>query len=278
MLSDYHVKIADLYNIAIGNVKKLVSNVFNKEKYVIQYENLTQFYLRLGEKLKIYHVLEFSQTPWLKQYVEFNTHKKLIEAEENGDKDGKVMHKLMNNGVYGKTMEKLTNRIDVKFVSNKKDYLKRTLKPSYMSHKIFDNDLVATRKNKITLTLNKIACIRMCILELSKVLMCEFHYNYIKNKYGNDSRLLFTDTDSLMYEIKIEKVYEDFSNNKKVFDSSNYSTTSKYYDNLNKLVFGKMKDETTGVAIEEFIRLKPNEYSYLVEDNSEHRRAKGARK
>ena len=207
-----------------------------------------------------------------------STHKKLIEAEENGDKDGKVMYKLMNNGVYEKTMEKLTNRIDVKFVSNKKDYLKRTLKPNYMSHKIFDNDLVVTRKNKITLTLNKTACIRMSILELSKVLMCEFHYNYIKNKYGNDSRLLFTDTDSLMYEIKIEKVYEDFSNNKKVFDSSNYSTTSKYYDNLNKLVFGKMKDETTGVAIEEFIRLKPNEYSYLVEDNSEHRRAKGARK
>ena len=188
------------------------------------------------------------------------------------------MYKLMNNGVHGKTMEKLTNRIDVKFVSNKKDYLKRTLKPNYTSHKIFDNDLVATRKNKITLTVNKIACIRMYILELSKVLMCEFHYNYIKNKYGNDSRLLFTDTDSLMYEIKIEKVYEDFSNNKKVFDSSNYSTTLKYYDNLNKLVFVKMKDETTGVAIEEFIRLKPNEYSYLVEDNSEHRRAKGARK
>ena len=207
-----------------------------------------------------------------------STHKKLIEAEENGDKDGKVMYKLMNNGVYGKTVEKLTNRIDVKFVSNKKDYLKRTLKPNYMSHKIFDNDLVVARKNKITLTLNKTACIRMCILELSKVLMCKFHYNYIKNKYGNDSRLLFTDTDSLMYEIKIEKVYEDFSNNKKVFDSSNYSTTSQYYDNLNKLVFGKMKDETTGVAIEEFVRLKPNEYSYLVEDNSEHRRAKGARK
>ena len=119
-----------------------------------------------------------------------------------------------------------------------------------MSHKIFDNEL---RKTKMTLTLNKPAYIGMCILELSKVLMYEFHYDYIKDKYCNDSRLLFIDTDSLMYEIKAEDVYEDFSNNKKMFDFSNYSTKSKYYDNLNKLVVGKMKDATASVAIEEFV-------------------------
>ena len=214
MLSDYQVKIADLYNIPTGNVKKLVPNFFDKEKYVIHYENL-QLYLRLGVKLKkLHHVLEFNQSQWLKQCVEFNTQKR-IEAEKNGDKDGKALYKLMNNAVYGKTMENLRNRIDVKLVSNKKDYLKWTSKPSYMSHKIFDNDLVAIRKNKVTLTLNKPAYIGMCILELSKVLMYEFHYDYIKNKYGNNSRLLFTDNDSLMYEIKTEDVYEGFSSNKK---------------------------------------------------------------
>ena len=149
---------------------------------------------------KIHHVLEFNQSQWLK-HVEFNT-KERIEAERNGDKDGKALYKLMNNAVYGETMENLRNRIDVKVVSNKKDYLKWTFKPSYMSHKIFDNDLVAIRKNKVTLTLNKPTYIGMCILELSKVVMYEFHYNYIKNKYGNNSRLLFTDIDSLMYEIK----------------------------------------------------------------------------
>ena len=149
---------------------------------------------------KIHHVLEFNQSQWLK-HVEFNT-KERIEAERNGDKDGKALYKLMNNAVYGETMEHLRNRIDVKVVSNKKDYLKWTFKPSYMSHKIFDNDLVAIRKNKVTLTLNKPTYIGMCILELSKVVMYEFHYNYIKNKYGNNSRLLFTDIDSLMYEIK----------------------------------------------------------------------------
>ena len=93
----------------------------------------------------------------------------------------------------------------------------------------------------------------MCILELSKVLIYEFQYDYIKNKYDNNSRLLFTDTDSLMYEIKTEDVYEDFSNNK---DFSNYSTKSKYYDNSIKLVVGKMKDEAASVAIQEFVGLK----------------------
>ena len=121
------------------------------------------------------------------------------------------MEKCCTNG---KTMENLRNKIHVKLISNKKDYLTWTSKPSYMSHKIVDNDLVAIRKNKVTLTFNKPAYIGMCILELSEVLMYKFHYDYIKNKYGNNSRLLFTDTDSLMYEIKAEDVYEDFSNNK----------------------------------------------------------------
>ena len=115
----------------------------------------------------------------------------------------------------------------------------------------------------------------MCILELSKVLMYEFHYDCIKNKYGNNSRLLFTDIDSLMYEIKTEDVYEAFSNDKEMFHFGNYSTKSKYYDNSNKLVVGKMKDETSGVAIEEFVRLKPKMCSYLKDDDTEHKRAKG---
>ena len=137
------------------------------------------------------------------------------------------------------------------------------------------NELVAICKNKVTLMLNKTAFIGMCILEFSKVLMYEFHYDYIKNKYGNNSRLLFTDTDSLMDEIKTEDVYKDFSNDKEIFDFSDYSTKSKYYDNSNKLVVGKMKDKTAGVAIEEFVGLKPKIYLCLVNDNSEHEKALG---
>ena len=95
--------------------------------------------------------------------------------------------------------------------------------------------------------------------------MYEFYYYYIKNKYGI----------SLIYEIKIEDVYEDFSNDKEMFEFSNYSTKSKYYDNLNKLVVGKMKDETASAVIEEIVGLKPNMYSQLLNDTSMHKKAKG---
>ena len=100
-----------------------------------------------------------------------------------------------------------------------------------MPYKIFVNDLVAIHRNKVALTLDKPVYIGMCILELSRVLTYEFHYDYIKHKYGNKSKLFFTDTDSLMYETKAENVYEDFSSNKEMFDLSNHSVKSKYYDN-----------------------------------------------
>ena len=93
------------------------------------------------------------------------------------------------------------------------------------------------------------ACVGKCILDLSKVLLYKFHYYYIKNKYVDNLRLLFTDTDSLIYEIKAEDVYKDFSKDKEMFDFGNYSANSKYYDDSNKLVIGKMKDDTAGVAI-----------------------------
>ena len=150
----------------------------------------------------------------------------------------------MNHAAYGKTMENVRNRIDVKLVSNKNNNLKWTYKPSYMSHKIFDNDLVGIRNSKVTVTLNQPAYIGMRILELSKVLIYKFHYDYIKNKYDNKSKLLFKGTDSLMYEIKTEDVYEDFRHNKEMFDFSSYLSKSKYDDTSNKLVIGKMKDET----------------------------------
>ena len=104
--------------------------------------------------------------------------------------------------------------------------------------------------------------------------MYEFHYDHIKNKYDNKSKLLFTDTDSLMYEIKTEDANEDFSSHKEMFDFSNYSIKSKYYDGSNKLVIEKMKDQTGGDAIEEFVGLKLKMFSFLVE-NSEYKKAKG---
>ena len=106
MLHEYQLKVSDLYNTAIGNVKKVVPIFFDKEKYMIHYKNL-QLYLRLELKLKkIHRVLEFNQLEWLKPYIEFNTQKR-IEAEKNNDKDGKALHKLMSNAIYGKNNGKL---------------------------------------------------------------------------------------------------------------------------------------------------------------------------
>ena len=105
----------------------------------------------------------------------------------------------MKNVAYGTALENLRNRIDVRLVSSQKEYLRWTSKPSYMSRKIFENDLITIHKSNVTPTLHKPVCIGMCILELSKVLISQLHCGYIKNKYGNKSKLSFTDTDSLMY-------------------------------------------------------------------------------
>ena len=166
-------------------------------------------------------------------------------------------------------------KIDVKLVTAKKDYLKCVSKQSDMLHKIFDNDLVSIGKSKVTLNLNKHACIGMCILELSKVPMYKFHCDYIKNKYDRKSKLLFTDIDSLMYENKTEDVYEDLNNDKEIFDFSNYWTKSKCYNNSHKLTIEKMKDETNaGVATAVLVGLKSKIYPFLIGHNSEHKKSK----
>ena len=140
--------------------------------------------------------------------------------------------------------------------------------------KLFENDSVAMRRSKVTLKLNKPVYVGMCVLGSSKVLMYEFQYDYVKDKYVNNSRLLLTDTDSLMHRFKMEDICEDFIEDKEMFDFSNYSGKSKHFHDLIKLVAGKRKDETGGIAIEELAGLKPKMYSFLVNDSSEHKKAK----
>ena len=147
----------------------------------------------------------------------------------------------MNNSVLGKTMENLHKQVDVKLVTNEKKLDKLTAKPTYVSSKIFNENLMAVHKVKETLTLNRPAYVGMCILDLSKMLMYDFHYNYIKKKYNNRARLLFTDTDSLTYEIEAEDVYKDFWNDKDVFDNSDYPKSSPYYCNVDKKSLGNSR-------------------------------------
>ena len=274
MLSEYCKKIAAKYNISTGLVSKLVPTLKNKEKYVLHYRNL-QLYLDLGLKInKVHRVPEFNQSPWLKQYIDFNTNKRK-NAKNAFEKD---FFKLMNNSVFGKTMENLRKRVDVRLVTDEKKLTKLACKPTYVNSKIFNDNLVAVHKIKETLTLNRPAYVGMCILDLSKTLMYDFHYNYIKKKYGDKARLLFTDTDSLTYEIEAEDVYRDFWNDKDKFDNSDYPESSLYFDKTNKKVIGKFKDEAAGVPICEFVGLRSKMYSYIKDDQKVGKTAKGIKK
>ena len=165
MLSGYCKSIADKYGISRGLVHKLIPTLSKKEKYVLHYRNL-QLYIDLGLKVtKVYRVLEFNQSPWLRQYIDFNTEKR-TNAKNAFEKD---FFKLMNNSVFGKTMENIRKRVDVRLVTDEKKLLKLTSKPTYVSSKIFNENLVAVHKIKETLTLNRPAYVGMCILDLSKL-------------------------------------------------------------------------------------------------------------
>ena len=274
MLSGYCKRIANKYNISLGLIHKLIPTLKNKEKYVLHYRNL-QLYTDLGLKVtKVYRVLEFNQSAWLKQYIDFNTQKR-INAKNAFEKD---FFKLLNNSIFGKTMENIRKRVDVRLVTDEKKLLKMAAKPTYVSSKIFNENLVAVHKIKETLSLNRPAYVGMCILDLSKVLMYDFHYNYIKQQYGNKARLLFTDTDSLTYEIEAKDVYQDFWNDKDKFDNSDYPESSPYFDKTNKKIIGKFKDEAAGIPITEFVGLRSKMYSYIKDNTKGGKTAKGIKK
>ena len=274
MLSNYSKRIADKYNISTGLVYKLIPTLSNKEKYVLHYRNL-QLYIDLGLKFsKVHRVLEFNQSPWLKQYIAFNTEKRK-NAKNAFEKE---FFKLMNNSVFGKTMENIRKRVDVRLVTDEKKLLKLTSKPTYVSCKIFNENLVAVHKIKETITLNRPAYVGMSILDLSKTLMYDFHYKYIKKNYGEKAMLLFTDTDSLTYEIEANDVYRDFWIDKDKFDNSDYPEGSPYFDKTNKKVIGKFKDEAAGVPICEFVGLRSKMYSCIKDNEKGGKTAKGIKK
>ena len=118
----------------------------------------------------------------------------------------------------------------------------------------------------------------MCILDLSKTLMYDFHYNYIKKKYNDRAKLLFTDTDSLTYEIETVDTYKDFWTDKDTFDNSDYPENSPYYCNTNKKIIGKFKDEACGIPITELVSLKSKMYSYVKDNEKGRKTAEGIKK
>ena len=248
MLSPYCKTIQEKFGVTIGQVAKLTPTLTEKKNYVLHYRNL-QLYLSLGLRLKkVHRVLEFDQSPWLRQYIDFNTQKR-AGAKNAFEKD---FFKLMNNSVYGKTCETLRKRVDVRLVTDKSKLSKLASKPTYVNSKIFTEDLVAVHKIKETLKLDRPAYVGMCILDLSKTLMYDFHYNYIKKRYNNKAKLLFTDTDSLCYEIETQDIYEELWQDRNLFDNSDYPKDTKFFDSTNKKIIGKFKDEAAGMPIVEF--------------------------
>ena len=187
----------------------------------------------------------------------------------------KAFFKLIINSVYGKTIENGRKRVNVKSLNKEKDYLKIVSRPSFVSQKILDKNLVAVYKMKPVLLLNEPIYVGFSILELSKMIMYDWHYNYFVSKF--DCRLLLTDTDSLVYEIKgVDNVYEHLD--KELFDFSEYDKSSEYYDNSNKKIIGKMKDEMGSKIIAEFNGLRSKMYSIATVDDEKLVRAIGANK
>ena len=260
-----------------NGVEKLIPNLRNKTKYVIHYKNLIQC-LKAGLKLKkIHRGIKFIESEWMKPYIEMNTNLR-TQAKNNFEKD---FFKLMNNSVFGKTMENIRNRVNVKLVNTEEKFKKLSAKPNYKGCKIFNENLISVHMKKTSLTMNKPVYLGMCILDLSKTIMYDFHYNYIKPKYGEKAKLLFTDTDSFLYEIQTEDFYKDISEDvKDRFDTSDYpeNQPSGIPTGINKKVLGMMKDETAGKIIKEFVGLRAKLYSFIMEDGKENKRCKGVKK
>ena len=261
-----------------NGVEKLIPNLRDKKKYVLHYKNLIQC-LDMGLKIKhIHRGIKFVESEWMKPYIDKNTNLR-AKAKNNFEKD---FYKLMNNSVFGKTMENIRNRVDVKLVNTEEKLRKLVAKPNLKGPpKIFSENLVSVHMKKTSLTMIKPVYLGMCILDLSKTIMFDFHYNYIKSKYGDKAKLLFSDTDSLMCEIQTEDFYKDISGDvKDRFDTSDYPENhpSGIPTGINKKVLGKMKDEAAGKIIKEFVGLRAKLYSFIMDDGGEIKKCKGIKK
>ena len=208
-------------------------------------------------------------------YIDKNTQ---LRAKATNDFE-KDFFKLMNNSVFGKTMENIRNRSNIQLVSDEKKTLKLTAKTNFKRATIFSENLIAVHMGLIKLKFDKPVYTGACILDISKTLMYDFHYNQIKKQYNDKAKLLFTDTDSLCYEIETKDIYKDMNKQPDLFDFSNYDKDHKCYSTKNKKVIGKFKDECGGKIMNEFVGLRAKLYSYKMDnDETEIKKCKGITK
>ena len=261
----------------VNGVEKLICHFKPRKNYVVHYRNLRQ-YLEMGMRITAVHRgISFYQSSSMEPYIRKNTELRKTAAN-SFEKD---FFKLMNNSVFGKTIENIRKRQNIFLIDNRKKAAKLSSRPNFDRATIFDKNLIAVHMKKTEVYFNKPVYVGQAILDLSKTLMFDFHYNYIQKKYKHKAELLFTDTDSLMYHIKTDDFYKDiFCDISRKFDTSDYPPDhpSGIPTGVNKKVIGMFKDEVAGKQITCFVGLRPKLYSFRIEEDKEVRKCKGIKK
>ena len=279
MLSEKQVEIYKLINGSKEpkdeTTNKLILNLNDKNKYVVHIRTL-QFYLKHGLKFKkIHRAIKFGQKEILKPYIEFNTEKRK-NAWNDFEKD---IFKLLNNAVFGKTMEDKRKHLDFEIVSDERQFMKCVNSPSFKHSHIINENLVGVEKQKAQLKFDKPIFIGMSILDLSKQHMYRFYYDVVKPKYGDNIRMVYTDTDSFVFHTKTEDIYQDLKDINDEMDFSGYDKNHNCYDATNKKVLGKFKDEVGGKIMTGFIGLRPKCYAFKIHGgDTEYKKCKGTAK
>jgi hypothetical protein len=288
-LSRYQKKLLTDNNVKPGTkTAKLLCNLKDKDEYHIHYR-LLKLFVKLGVKVdKVYQVLRFNQSPWMKPYIEKNNAIRK-EAQLKGIDSLIELAKLMNNAVYGKTMEDVEKRIDVQIlqmsdVSDK--FLKLSSSVRFVDYNKVSDNMVVVHLRKTKVYLNKPIYVGQAVLDISKCHMYDFYYNVLKSRYNDNMKLLYTDTDSLIIDFKTENIYKDLAEIKDKFDMSGIKNDYGYRDLLydpvtgakNIKVPGMFKDETNGIPIYEVVCLKAKMYSYKMVNEKNDRHAKGIKK
>ena len=257
--------------MVVNNTKKLICNLQDKKDYVIHINVLKQA-LDHGLKLiKVHQVIEFDQEAWLKEYINFITELRK-KATNDFEKD---FFKLMNNAVFGKTMENVRKHRDINLVKTDKKRNKLVSEPNYHTMKLIDDNLAIIEMKKFKVKMNKPIYLGLSILDISKITMYEFWYDFIKSKYGSREKLCYMDTVSFVINIKTKDFYKDIAMDvKERFDTSNCIYDRPLPIGVNKKVVGLMKDELGGGIITEFVALRPKAYSYKTNDNIGLKKAK----
>ena len=261
-------------HMKINKVEKLIPNLYYKKRYVIHIRALEQALKHGLVSERIHRAIEFKQSAWMKEYIDFNA--KLRTAAANDFE--KHFYKLMKNAVFGKTMENIRKQRNVKLVTNQEAYLKAVMKPNFKSGVLFGKNLMGCEMGKVKVVMNKPAHLGQAILDLSTIVRYEFHYDYMKQKYPEGFTLCYMDTGSLIYDIETEDFYKDIAKDvKDRFDTSGYSPDRPLPVGLNKKVIGLMKDELGGEIMTEFVTLRPKRYAYKT-GSVESKKRKGIKK